>query len=105
MSSQIVTANRLGDGRVVYLAGDGAWREFIDTSRVARSDSEAALLVAEAARAVDDRQVVAPYLIEVETDNASVTPVRYRERLRALGPSIHPEFGRPSGAAESHGKR
>jgi hypothetical protein len=38
--------------------------------------------------------VVAPYLIDVVVEDGRVWPVRYREVLRAVGPSTHPEFNR-----------
>jgi hypothetical protein len=53
-------------------------------------------LTAIAEKAVADRIVVAPYLIDVKIEGDHVTPTRYREVLRALGPSSHPEFGRPA---------
>jgi len=34
----------------------------------------------------------------VSTENGEIKPLRYREVLRALGPSTHPEFGRPADA-------
>jgi len=42
--------------------------------------------------------VVAPYLIPVSTEGGHITPLRYREVLRALGPSTHPDYGRPASA-------
>jgi Protein of unknown function (DUF2849) len=98
MPQQIITANRLLDGRVVFLAANGEWSERVGASRVAQDDSDAALLQAEANQAVADRKVVAPYLIPVSTENGEIKPLRYREVLRALGPSTHPEFGRPADA-------
>jgi hypothetical protein len=38
--------------------------------------------------------VVEPYAIEVIRDAGDVRPVRYRERIRAFGPSIHPDFAK-----------
>ena len=98
MPQQVITANRLLDGRVVFLGANGEWSERVGASRVAQDDSDAALLQAEANQAVADRKVVAPYLIPVSTENGEIKPLRYREVLRALGPSTHPEFGRPADA-------
>jgi hypothetical protein len=96
MALQVVTANRLGDGRVVYLADGYRWFEAVGRAHVAETEEEAAALLAIAEKAVADRIVVAPYLIEIKRDGGRVTPARYRELLRALGPSSHPEFGRPA---------
>ena len=96
MTLQVVTANRLGDGRVVYLADGNQWVEEIGRARVAESDDAGKALIAIAEKAVADRIVVAPYLIDVKAEGEHVTPTRYREVLRALGPSTHPQFSRPA---------
>jgi Protein of unknown function (DUF2849) len=96
MTHQVVTANRLGDGRVVYLADGYLWVEEVGRARVAENDDAGKALAAIAEKAVADRIVVAPYLIDVKVEGDHVTPTRYREVLRALGPSTHPEFGRPA---------
>jgi hypothetical protein len=93
--SQVITANRLSDGRVVFLAEGGHWVEAVGRSRVAESEDSAAALTALAERAVAEREVVAPYLIEVVREGKRLLPRRYREVIRALGPSTHPELGRP----------
>ena len=98
MTLQIVTANRLRDGIVVYLAEGGQWVEEVGRAAVAGDDESAKALLAEGERAVVERVVVAPYLIEVKAEDGRVVPTRYREVLRALGPSSHPEFNRPAAA-------
>mgnify|MGYP003138189717 FL=1 len=94
MVQQVVTGNRLADGVVIYLGQDGGWTSKIDAARVAVDEDEAKLLEDIAKAAEKARMVVGPYLIEVTDAEGAVTPVRYRERLRAYGPSVHPEFGR-----------
>jgi sulfite reductase (NADPH) hemoprotein beta-component len=86
MKLEIVTANRLGDGRVVYLARDGGWSESIIDSRGASSDEESAALLAEAARAADSGVVVSPYLVSMADDGGIFAPLRIRERIRLFGP-------------------
>jgi len=95
MALQVVTANRLRDGRVVFLADGEHWVEAIGRSQVAEGETAAAALNAIADRAVAARKVVGPYLIEVIRNGDRLTPKRYREVIRALGPSSHPELGRP----------
>jgi len=98
MTLQVVTANRLIDGRVVFLADGYRWVEEIGAARVADGEEAGKALLAIGEKAAADRIVVAPYLIDVSSDGARITPTRYREVLRALGPSSHPEFGRPPSA-------
>ena len=45
------------------------------------------------------RIVVGPYLIEVAAQDGKVVPTRYRERIRAFGPSTHPELAKPAYAS------
>jgi sulfite reductase (NADPH) hemoprotein beta-component len=42
-------------------------------------------------------EVVGAYLIEVEAGERGPAPVRFRERLRARGPSVRPDLGRQAG--------
>ena len=86
MSLQVVTANRLRDGIVVYLAADGGWRERVADAALA--DDQGERLMALASAAVEARLVVDPYLIEVVEDGGLVRPSRYREVIRATGPSV-----------------
>ena len=88
MGAQVITANRLFDGAVVYLSPQGDWVQRIEAAAVADDAVAAAALIAAGERAVQEQRVVAPYLIEVETSAQSIRPKRYREQLRASGPSI-----------------
>jgi hypothetical protein len=91
MALQVLTANRLRDGVVVYFDSDGGWSERIAAARVVEAANGDALVAAAAPTA---REVVAPYLIDVEAEADGIMPRRYRERIRAFGPSIHPEFAK-----------
>ncbi len=98
-----MTANRLSDGKVVFFGPDGGWSERIARARVvARANGKA--LIAEAASTAGE--VVEPYLIDVDFvgegepagpvlgPGPGPVPRRYRERIRAFGPSIHPQFAK-----------
>jgi hypothetical protein len=86
--AQVVTANRLRDGVVVFLTATGEWSTKVDDSEVAHDAASAARLQAVGDRAMTDRIVVAPYLIEVVAHGQVIQPVSYRERIRAFGPSV-----------------
>ncbi|MGH6867253.1 MAG: DUF2849 domain-containing protein [Methyloceanibacter sp.] len=79
----VVTANRLTDGIVVYLAAAGAWTEQIENARVADTEEEVKALEAEAAEAVRERLVVAVYPMDVALKEGAVDPLSVRERIRA----------------------
>jgi hypothetical protein len=83
---RVLTANRLADGRVVYLGDDG-WTGEIALARLIFDDTQAAAAEHEAQEAVAARLVVEPYLIDVEAEQGGVQPQRLRERIRADGPT------------------
>jgi hypothetical protein len=84
----VLTANRLHDGLVVFLAADGAWVESIAGAAVAGTPEEAQALQAQGTRASAHNLVVDPYLAEVREIGGRLRPVRQRERVRVDGPSI-----------------
>ena len=79
----VVTANRLIDGIVVYLASDGGWTEEIGRARLAETEDEVKAIEAEAARDVAARKVVAVYPMDVAVRDGTVDPLSVRERIRA----------------------
>ena len=84
---QVVTANRLRDGLIVYMTKDGertGWTENISYAHVAEGDDIDALM-AVAEQDVTGNVVVSPYAIEIAGDH---DPLTARERIRAAGPSI-----------------
>ena len=87
MKLDIVSANRLSDGRVVYLAHGGQWSENLIDGRSANNAKAGAALLAEAERAVADCRVIGPHLVPMCDDDGAFAPIHYRERIRQLGPS------------------
>ena len=95
MGLEIVTANRLKDGRTVYL-GESGWSESLEAAEVAGSAAAAQALLALAERAVGRNEVIGPYLIEVVEEGAHLVPARRRERIRAAGPTVAAGSGQRS---------
>ena len=93
MKHQVLTANRLDDGQVVYLAADEALTHHIAEARVASDEDEAARLQTAAENAVAARLIVAPYLFEVDPRDGAPRPLGAREVIRARGPSVRPDLG------------
>jgi hypothetical protein len=79
----VITANRLTDGIVVYLAPDGGWIEDIAHARFAESEDETQALEQIGEQAVKDRIVVAMYAMPVEIKDGAVDPLSVREKIRA----------------------
>lgn len=103
IGSSILTANRLSDGRAVFLDFEGAWNESIDIALVARIAQEVAELESRGAFDAALNLVVEPYLVEVREAEGRLVPIRQRERVRAGGPSILDDVpGYVSPAAAPH---
>jgi hypothetical protein len=85
---QVLTANRLDDGRVVFLAEDGRWSPRLDAARLARDDATAAELESLGAAAERACRVVGSYLIPVTAGDGTIEATTARERIRARGPSV-----------------
>ena len=77
---QVATANRLGDGVVVFLDDAGQWVPELALAALAR-DRRGAEILLERARA-EAAGVVEPYLIAVGEDGE---PLTLREKIRASG--------------------
>jgi hypothetical protein len=89
--TQIVTANRLIDGIVVFQDEAGGWSE--DFARAAAHEDAAAAL-ARASQDVAASLVVDPYAIEVELRNGHYAPKALREAIRASGPTVRRDLGK-----------
>jgi hypothetical protein len=93
MSLQIVTANRLGDGRVVYLDAEDRWSPSLREAALAEGAEAAEALLAKAEQHAREAIVVGPYLIAVHAGESGLEPSRFREVIRALGPSVRSDLG------------
>ncbi len=97
--SQVITANRLSDGVVVYFVQDGVWTAELDQAKSFESavEMETGLSLAKS----DERRnlIVDPFAVDLKaTDNKSLEPVSLRNAIRAKGPTID---YRPRPAASS----
>jgi hypothetical protein len=84
----MIVANRLTDGRVVFLAEDDRWVESIQDGLVIESDALQVELLEHAERAVETGIVVDPYLIDVAIEDGRRRPLQLRESIRAFGPTV-----------------
>jgi len=84
-----ITANRLSDGVVVFLASDFVWSEKLSEALVLHSDADAEEALQTAETRDSFTRVVSPYSIDVEihADQQTPRPLRLRERIRATGPT------------------
>ena len=93
MEHHVITANRLNDGLVVFMGEDGCWENSILDAQVFETDETLKICLALANAAEQAKIVVGPYEIEVtENDKSEFRPLRFRERIRAYGPTTHADF-------------
>jgi hypothetical protein len=83
-----ITANRLDNGRVVFLGENGDWRHALGDALLVADGPDLDEAVAYAQAQADARIVVEPYPIDIVTVDGHPTPARIRERIRAEGPTI-----------------
>ncbi len=83
----VVTANRVGDGAVVYRRADGGWTTHLTGAAIATSTAAAQALMT--AAAADDLRAVGPYVAPVKlAPGGHVLPGNLREFIRRGGPTI-----------------
>jgi Protein of unknown function (DUF2849) len=83
----IVTANRVGDGAVVYFRADGGWTTDLHDAAVTTNAAAAQELIQ--AATADGLRAVEPYIAPVKlTQDGEVRPGNLRELIRRSGPTI-----------------
>jgi hypothetical protein len=109
--SEIITANRLIDGVVVFQEASGGWTEDFSRSAIYadKDASKAGLSLAMQAELADI--VVEPYAIVVELRNGHYAPKALREAIRATGPTVRLDLGKqamglaPVAAVKPHAEK
>jgi hypothetical protein len=87
---KVLTANRLGDGFVVWLGRGGEWStDFRDAVHLDGEEADEAL----AAAVAQPRKLVGAYLIAIEDGGVVTQRERLREFIRAGGPSVGHSIG------------
>jgi hypothetical protein len=92
--SDIITANRLIDGIVLFQDSGGGWAE--DFARAAIYADAAATKAALDLAKEDERRdlIVEPYAVAVELRNGHYAPKALRELIRATGPTVRLDLGK-----------
>jgi len=85
--AQMIIANRLLDGLVVFLASPGEWVEQIDGGALIGDESAAESLFGAAKQDEIDCLIIDPALIDVDVVDDKRRPTAIREAIRAFGPS------------------
>jgi hypothetical protein len=95
----VITANRLTDGVVVFQTIDECWTEDFNRAAVLPNPQATASALARAKQDEGNNIVVDPYAIVVEERNGHLAPKALREAIRAAGPTIRRDLGK-----QAHGQ-
>jgi hypothetical protein len=82
----IVTANRTGDGAVIYRTSSHNWSDRLSDAAIVRTADDARALLAESA--ADDVGAVGPYIAPVDVSDKGIAPGNLREKIRQQGVTI-----------------
>src|SRR5450631_3351112 len=93
---QMLTANRLVDGDVLYWKG-GDWVLSLKDGDVFDDSKAAVAALASAQKYVTGNAVVNPYLFDVKPGAKGIHPVKEREIIRATGPTMRLDLGKQAG--------
>ncbi len=103
---EMITANRLADGRVVFLESGGQWSEDFHRGAILSDAAAKAEAQARAQASAAANEVVDPYAIELELRAGHLAPKALRERIRASGPTVREDLGKQAqGYAPTVAKR
>jgi len=83
----VITANRLGDGAVVFRSAEAGWTTYLAQAAIATTAPAASELLA--AAIADDVGAVGAYVAPVNmSPDGSVRPGNLRESIRERGPTV-----------------
>lgn len=89
----ILTANDLISGDVVYFCTGDRWTRDLAAAVVAETPEATAELEAQGKAAETANRVVGAYLVAIRPGENGPVPVRRREQIRTLGPTIRTDLG------------
>ncbi len=85
---QVVSANRLSDGIVVYLNSLGNWVESMASATVYTTPAEVEAGLRQAQAAIAANEVIDVFAVPVEQGADGLHAVSLRNAIRELGPTI-----------------
>jgi sulfite reductase (NADPH) hemoprotein beta-component len=85
---EILTANRLYDGDVVYRTVAGDWVADVDAAELIETADRLAAAEAAAQADVKASKILDVVTVPVDVKDGHIVPKRLRERIRAFGPTV-----------------
>ena len=99
---EVITANRLTDGVVVFQTADNGWSEDFNRALVLPDPEATASALKRAKQDETNNIVVEPYAVAVEDRNGHIAPKALREAIRAAGPTIRRDLGKQASGKAPH---
>lgn len=90
---QMIVANRLLDGRVVFMRADGSWSAIAGEAATAESEGDIAVLTGLAQQSADSNDVLSVELIEATERDGKPYPAHMKFAMQAEGPSVRKDLG------------
>ena len=97
MTHFVLTANHLVEGHVVFLDDNGIWVSDVNRAALAKTPEQKAEFGRKSEAAKAATLIVEPYLVEVTIEAGAVRPIKNRERMRTLGPTVREDLGYQGG--------
>ena len=95
---QVISANRLDDGIVVFLGSTGEWVERLDDATTFADKASLEVAVSSAQKDVAQNRVVDIYPFEVKVAGPKIAAVTLRDIIRTSGPTVHRDHGKQAAA-------
>lgn len=87
----VVTATNLRDGAIRWLGAGNIWQPLLANAQPFDAAGIVPALAFGAAE-ISAQRVIGVYQVEVRRAADGLDPLSTRERIRAFGPTVHPEF-------------
>ena len=93
ITDRIITAQRLRDGAVVFLGPDRSWVDTPDgaVALTEQAADDALVWIREPAVQLD---IVDAYTVQLAPSEGEIVPIKVRERIRFVGPTVRPDLQR-----------
>ena len=92
--SQVISANRLSDGIIVFLASGHRWVESLQAAEVFPDAATTRTALERVADDVKGNFVIEVAAFDVNTAGGRIEARHLRDRIRVAGPTVHPDHGK-----------
>ena len=93
MPLQIITANELRNGNVIYLNASNIWVDNLTLACVYDIDKEGIDISNITNEAMRNNNIIGIYTISVQQNGNEILPISMKERIRSIGPTVTPNMG------------